>query len=310
MRLLPLLSTALLALLTPPTTADLPKSQRFDLTKPSHDFFRSKPLHDNRVQQSFAFDNTNGHLFVAQLQDGTDDSSGDLCITRMDLSGDKVSHMHLNGFGHGVSFGAQAVGSETYLWTEVEANGNGYGKKLARFQWEDGKTLSQSSDALKKYVVVEGATEHTASIDPVSNRLIVRYNKSGKYIAAYDLDAASEGDFSNPLVNFKQPALSGFKSDVFQGYAVYGSYMYVLTGTSYDSNGGKVDSEVASIDMNSGEIVQGPTLTKAGESLSFREPEGMAVYRTGDGEVRLFLGFASGDSGGRRSNLFYKNVLV
>jgi hypothetical protein len=35
-----------------------------------------------------------------------------------------------------------------------------------------------------------------------------------------------------------------------------------------------------------------------------------AVYRTTAGETRLFLGFASGDSGDRRANLFYKNALT
>lgn len=219
--------------------------------------------------------------------------------------------MYLNGFGHGVSFGAQGVGADTYLWTEVEANGNGYGKKLARFKWKNGSTLSKSSSsALTKFTPIKGATEHTAFIDQISNRLIVRYNKDGKHIAAFDLNAATKGDFSKPLVNFKQPGLDKFKSKVFQGYAVYGSYFYILTGTSYDASGGVVNSQVASIDMNTGKIVQGPTMTKAGVSLPFREPEGMAVYKTKAGEVRLFLGFATGKSGDRRSSLFYKNALI
>jgi hypothetical protein len=39
----------------------------------------------------------------------------------------------------------------------------------------------------------------------------------------------------------------------------------------------------------------------------------MAVYRTADGETRLFLGFGSRssvDNVNRYANLFYKNVLV
>ncbi|KKZ67142.1 hypothetical protein EMCG_07164 [[Emmonsia] crescens] len=257
--------------------AAIPTTKRFDLAKPSYDLFRGKNTHENRVQQSFAFDNINRRLFVAQLQDGKSDTSGDLCITQLDFSGKYIGYMHLNGFGHGVSFGAQGVGADTYLWTEVEANGNG---------------------------------QHTAFIDQISNRLIVRYNKDGKHIAAFDLNAATKGDFSKPLVNFKQPGLDKFKSKVFQGYAVYGSYFYILTGTSYDASGGVVNSQVASIDMNTGKIVQGPTMTKAGVSLPFREPEGMAVYKTKAGEVRLFLGFATGKSGDRRSSLFYKNALI
>ncbi len=41
-----------------------------------------------------------------------------------------------------------------------------------------------------------------------------------------------------------------------------------------------------------------------------REPEGLAIYRTAAGEARLFIGFATGVEGDRRSSIFYKNALV
>ncbi|KAJ5436238.1 hypothetical protein N7445_007123 [Penicillium cf. griseofulvum] len=295
---------------TQPVQATIPTSQRFDLSKPSYDLFRSKSLHDVTVQQGFAFDNTNRRLFVSQRRDGSSETAGDLCITQLDFDGKYVGHMHLKNFGHGVSFGVQAVGSSSYLWTEVEANSNGYGKKLARFKFVSGTTLSSSSSSLKKFVPVAGATEHTCSIDPVNNRLIVRANLSdGKHISVFNLDKATDGDFSNPLANFKHPKLMT-ASDTFQGYAAYGQYIYLLYGNSYDVTGGKVNSDVTTVDMNTGSVVQGPLITKAGSTLSFREPEGLAIYKTATGEVRLFLGFASGTGGDRRSNLFYKNALA
>ncbi|KAK4234087.1 putative major teichoic acid biosynthesis protein C [Achaetomium macrosporum] len=291
-------------------SAAVPSSERFDLSKPSYDLFRSKPLHDDTVQQGFAFDNVNRRLFVSQRRNGASDTSGDLCITQLDFSGKEVGHMYLKGFGHGVSFAAQADGSATYLWTEVDANGNGYGQRLARFKFVNGATLSKTSSSLKKYTPVAAATEHTCAIDPVHNRLVVRYQLSGaKHIALYDLAAATKGDFSKPLANFKQP-LPKTKGKNFQGYTAYGKYLYMLWGDSYDASGGVVNSEVASVDMNTGTVTQGPLLTKAGSTLSYREPEGLAIYKTADGEVRLFLGFASGKAGDRRSNLFYKNATV
>ncbi|KAJ5615937.1 hypothetical protein N7537_001051 [Penicillium hordei] len=293
-----------------PVQATIPTSQHFDLSKPSYDLFRSKSLHDATVQQGFAFDNTNRRLFVAQRRDGSSETSGDLCITQLDFDGNYVGYMYLTSFGHGVSFGAQAVGSSSYLWTEVEANSNGYGKKLARFKFVSGTTLSSSSSSLEKFVPITGATEHTCSIDPVNNRLIVRHSLSdGKHIAVFNLDEATDGDFSSPLANFKHPSLDT-ASATFQGYAAYGQYIYLLYGNSYDVTGGKVNSDVTTVNMNTGSVVQGPLITKAGSTLSFREPEGLAIYKTAAGEVRLFLGFASGDSGDRRSNLFYKNALV
>ncbi|GIJ88082.1 hypothetical protein Asppvi_006998 [Aspergillus pseudoviridinutans] len=290
--------------------ASIPSSKRFDISAPSYDLYRHKTLRDNTVQQGFAFDNVNRRLFVAQRRDGSSETAGDLTITQLDFDGNYVGHMYLKDFGHGVSFGAQAVGSATYLWTEVEANANGYGKKLARFKFASGSTLTSSSAGLAKFQPVADATEHTCAIDPVYNRLIVRYHLSGaKHIAVYDLAATTRGDFSAPLVNFKQPALNALSS-TFQGYAAYGQYLYLLTGTSYAASGDKVNSEVTSVDMNTGKVVQGPTLTKAGSTLEYREPEGLAIYKTAAGEVRLFLGFASGVAGDRRSNLFYKNALA
>ncbi|KAK9343371.1 hypothetical protein V1522DRAFT_431718 [Lipomyces starkeyi] len=274
--------------------AAVPSSQRFDLSEPSHDLFRSKSLHDVTVQQSFAFDTFNRRLFVAQRRDGSSDTTGDLCITQLDFDGNYVGYMYLMGFGHGVAFGAQSVGSSTHLWTEVDAKSSGYGRHLARF----------------KFTSVSGATEHTCSIDPVYNNLIVRYSLSdGKHIAVYNLADASSGDFSSPLADFKQPSLDS-RSPTFQGYTAYGQYLYVITGTSYDLTGGEVNSQVTSINMNTGAITEGPVLTRAGSTLTYREPEGLAIYQTAAGEVRLFLGFASGNVGDRRSNLFYKNGLV
>ncbi|MEV4266497.1 hypothetical protein [Kribbella sp. NPDC049584] len=44
--------------------------------------------------------------------------------------------------------------------------------------------------------------------------------------------------------------------------------------------------------------------------LTYREPEGMAVYGSTDATARLYFGFASGVTGDRRANLFYRNTLA
>ncbi|MBB1254992.1 phage baseplate protein [Streptomyces alkaliterrae] len=291
-----------------PASAAVPSGRRFDLTKPSYDLFRHKQLHDVTVQQSFSFDNVNRRLFVAQLRGGQDGKLGNLCITRLDFSGNRLGWMHLNGFGHGVSFAAQGVGGDTYLWTEVEANSNGYGRRLARFKWVNGATLSASSSALTKYTPVSGATEHTCAIDPINNRLLVRYHKDGaKHLALYSISSAQSGNFGSPLARVRQPSIPG----TMQGYTVYGPYAYFMVGNAYSAgNPSPGNTYLSTVNLNTGKIVQGPTFTKAGSTLTFREPEGMAVYRTAAGEPRLFLGFASGSAGDRRSNLFYKNALV
>jgi hypothetical protein len=140
--------------------------------------------------------------------------------------------------------------------------------------------------------------------------MIVRYHtSSGKRIAVYPLSAFATGTFGSPLVDFKQPTISGTP----QGYTLYGSYMYYLTGDAYPGDGtptGDGNTYVTSIDINTGAVKQGPVLTKAGSTLHHREPEGLAIYRTDAGEARLFIGFATGVAGDRRSSIFYKNALI
>ncbi|GHB37347.1 hypothetical protein GCM10010377_30430 [Streptomyces viridiviolaceus] len=289
-------------------SAAVPTSPRFDLSQPSYDLFRDNVLHSKRVQQSFAFDSVNKRLFVAAKRYGSTEEAGDLCISELDFHGNYVSYMHLNGFGHGVAFGVRPSGSTSYLWIESDANSNGYGSKLACVKYTAGATLDSSSTSFGRFQPVSGATEYTCSIDPVHNRMIVRYHKDGaKHIAVYNVSDTDNGDFSNPLVDFTPPSISGTP----QGYTLYGSYMYFMTGNAYsDSNPDPGNTYITSINVNTGAIAQGPTLTKAGSTLTFREPEGLAVYRTDAGESRLFLGFATGVEGDRRSSIFYKNALV
>ncbi|MFE9773642.1 teichoic acid biosynthesis protein C [Streptomyces sp. NPDC005931] len=290
-------------------SADVATTQRFDLTQPSYDLFRSKDTHGPRVQQSFAFDWVNKFLFVATKRSGSDESAGDLCINKMDFDGNYLSYMHLNGFGHGVAFAALPNGSDTELWIECAANTNGYGTALAPIRYAANTTMG-SPAASAAYRPISGATEYTCSVDPVYQRMIVRYHTSaGKRIAVYPLSAFRTRSFGTPLVDFKQPAISGTP----QGYTLYGSYMYYLTGDAYPGDGtptGDGNTYVTSIDINTGTVKQGPVLTKAGSTLHHREPEGLAIYRTDAGEARLFIGFATGVEGDRRSSIFYKNALV
>lgn len=84
-----------------------------------------------------------------------------------------------------------------------------------------------------------------------------------------------------------------------------------MVGNAYSgSNPAPGNTYLTTVDLNTGKKVQGPTLTKAGGTLVFREPEGLAIQRTSGGQVRLVMGFASGSAGDRRSNLFHKHELV
>ncbi|WP_328522225.1 hypothetical protein [Kribbella sp. NBC_00359] len=284
-------------------------TKRFDLTQPSYDLFRSARTHGPRVQQSFAFDWVHKYLFVATKRVGAAESDGNLCISKMDFHGNYKSYMHLNGFGHGVAFAALPRGNVTELWIECAKNENGFGTALTPVTYAANTTLG-SPAASAAYRPIPGASEYTCSVDPVYQRMIVRYQSSaGKRIAVYPLSAFQTRSFGSPLVDFKQPTISGTP----QGYALYGSYIYYLTGDPYPGDGhptGVGNTKISSININTGTVKEKPVLTKAGLTLWHREPEGLAIYKTDGGEVRLFIGFATGKKEHRRSSIFYKNALV
>ncbi|KAL2867800.1 putative FacC-like extracellular signaling protein [Aspergillus lucknowensis] len=309
-------ATTIFAALTAAVTAlaQLPDSPRFDLSTPSYDLWRSKKTASNTVQQSFTFDQVNRRLFIVNRKPGSELESGDLTISELDFSGNLLGSMDLIACGHGVNIAAESVGSDTYIWSETDAAASGYGKALWRFKFEDGKTLDSADAEPERIIPFDRFERGTATIDAIHEKFVLRYQYEGaQNIAVFELDDAKAYNFSNALVDWPLPQIKddlGGLSNVNQGYTVYGRYVYLLTGESYDASGGVLNSEVTALDLNTGDVVQGPLLTKAGSTLEFREPEGLAVYQTADGEARLFLGFSSGSAGDRRSNLFYKNVLI
>jgi len=295
-------------------SALVPPSLRFELTDPADDLFRDKPLYGDRVMQSFAFDIGNRRLFAVQVSNGSaSDVAGDLTVTRLDFAGNQLGHMYLKGFGHGVSIGVEADGTDSYLWTEVDARQEGdssRGVRLARFRFVSGTTVVNTDAGLAKYTPIPNAYATTCAIDPVNNRMAMRYrtaeSTSAPYrFAVYDLGGVKTSPVPVPLVDVATPEGMG----TFQGYALYGSYLYLYEGNSYEVSAPPGNVYITSVDVNTGLVVQ-RFHSQAGKTLTYREPEGMAIYRTSTGEMRLFQGFASGAEGDRRANLFYKNQLV
>jgi hypothetical protein len=290
-------------------TLSLPTSKRFKMSATTNEFFRSKALWGPTVMQSFAFDTPNNRLFTGQLRSGTATNSGDVTLSQLSFAGTVLGHMYLTGFGHAVSIGAEASGSTSYIWTETDVDtANGRGRQIARFPWQDGATLTSSS--VTKWKPVAAGSVFTPAVDQRFGQLGVRYSLSdGMHINVYSLAAARAGDFSTVLASFKQPALTAGID--FQGWTLYGSYAYFWEGEAYPGAPAetKATSKLWCYDINAGQLVDS-FLTLAGKSLTYREPEGMAVYGSTDATARLYFGFASGVTGDRRANLFYRNTLV
>jgi len=166
---------------------------------------------------------------------------------------------------------------------------------------------------VQKYL--RGSKGITCATDPVGETLTVRRYESGVvYYSTYVL-AAARGDFSQRLAHIKEPATVRAEPGTgaflaFQGYTVYGQYLYCLSGNQH-SGPAKIDSYITCVDLHSGRVIQ-TRITRAGLSLPNREPEGMGVYRTVSGQHRLFFGLASHPAGNvnRYASLYFKNVLV
>jgi receptor-binding protein len=295
------------ALPGPLAAASVPVSQRFDLSQPSYERFRGVSLHESHhAMQGMAYDNVNRRLYIAQIRNGSD--GDDLCVTQLTIEGVATGHMHVDNAGHGVSIGVEPVGSASYLWMESDSDDHsdaGRGTALARFRFVDGASPS----SVRKFLT--GSKTITCATDPVNRRLLVRRNEGGTmHYSLFSLADAAAGRFTSPLAHFAQPKL-GDGSVTFQGYTALGDHLYTLDGTGHEDPA-DIDSYVTAIDMNTGRVVQ-RSLTKAGNSLLYREPEGMMVYRTVGDNLRLCFGFASRPSMSsttRYASVYFKDVLV
>ncbi|MFE0687582.1 teichoic acid biosynthesis protein C [Streptomyces xiamenensis] len=294
----------------------------FNLSVPAERWIREQTLHNVTVMQSFAFDDVNGHLYAIQVMQGglrlSGESAavsgadraarGDLCITKLTLAGAKLGHMYVRGFGHGVAIGVEHAGATPWLWTESDANpSSGYGRALSRFRFANGTVLDSGASSLAKIRPVPGSTSNQVSIDNLNQLLLLRYRLSG--VARYRLMNLADVKAGRFTALHDVPQAGVSDSEVFQGFAVLGEHAYQMTGTSYTSESGsnppsgRGNTYLTRLDLSTGTVTQ-RSRTEAAYSLSFREPEGVAIRLSNP--RRLCLGFASGASGARRFSVYDK----
>lgn len=94
-----------------------------------------------------AFDNLNGHVYFVTTKPGS--TTGDLWVTKTDLSGTQLGSMALHGFGHGVQIAVEPSGGTVYLWTEWRASASGFGTRIGRFEFVNGSTLEQTDSRIQ-----------------------------------------------------------------------------------------------------------------------------------------------------------------
>ncbi|GHJ42084.1 teichoic acid biosynthesis protein C [Streptomyces sp. TS71-3] len=307
----------------PKSAGPAASGDRFDLNAPAVQYLREKALFNSTILQSFAFDDVNRCLYAVQLMEGgiqlpgepgpvsgADRSAhGDLCLTKLSLSGDQLGHMYLRGFGHGASIGVEPAGRTSYIWTEADANpDSGYGMAVARFAYADGGVVDSGSGSVHKLYVVPGSTSNRPAVDMRHRRLLVQYMlDDGTYrYRVLDLDRAERGDV-RPI--FDIPRIGIDAAETPQGVAILGDYVYQMTGTHYtDESGdnppsGHGNTYLTRLHLPTSQVEQ-RARSEAAYTLDYREPEGLA-FQLGSAP-RLHLGFASGAAGARKYTLYYK----
>lgn len=278
------------------------RQTRFDLGGTARTLYSGVRLSSETIQQSFAFEPHHGRLFVAQLLAGSAGADGDLRITELDRRGRIRGWMTLLGYGHAVSFGVHSGRHGLDLWIEGVVNDNGYGTVLKQVPWRNRSTMQQDDPRTTDHRPVPGAKEYTCSIDHRCGRMAICYwSGEDKRVAILPLREVLAGRVPDPITDFVRPAELG----TFQGFVLDGDDLYMLDGNSYtDTNPTPGNTYLSRTDWRTGTLVEREHNTTAAD-LTFREPEGLAVEYSAGRRPRLYVGFASGEGGDRRSNLYY-----
>ncbi|MFJ8668700.1 hypothetical protein [Streptomyces sp. NPDC093600] len=285
---------------------------QIDIAGPVGKLLHRRPLKNGTVMQSFGVEPVTGEIFVIQVAQGgltlegesgpvsyaDRVAHGDLCVTRLSQAGAITGHMYLRGFGHGVSMAVENRGGVTRLWTETASKPNssneGYGTAITHFEFRSGTVLDHGSPLhATPYTPAAGATGVTCTIDPTTNRLIVRFGLSGMKYESYDLAKAAAGVWE-PIARIAQPNPNG----VFQGYASLGGVLYMLAGQAIGpDNPFPGNTYLTAVDWATGAVLDQHHVLAA-PGLEYREPEGMAVSLR-DGVPHLHFGFACENPGPR-----------
>ncbi|MGH8875959.1 MAG: hypothetical protein ACRD0P_01225 [Stackebrandtia sp.] len=298
---------------------------RFDLaTDAIRTELFEKPLTSVTVMQSFAFDDTRSHVYIAQLMDsngggGDHNKQGDLCVNRTGPDGRATGSMYLRGFGHGVGLAVEPDGDGAFIWLEGDAHDTGgdftFGRKIVRVRFSDGGDTSYADvPEADRFDPVPGAEALTPSIDLEYGRLAVKYNEGGTVkFRVFGLEDFKAKKF-DAIAAFDKPdeVANGV---YFQGWALFGRYLYALEGSNWGSQGSVYpDGNVylSCIDIETGEVMQ-RAITRAAKFFEYREPEGLAVRRHSPGDplsAVIHFGLASGNVGDRRATLYTKPAFV
>ena len=278
---------------------DKGKTYSFNIkNKKASDFLVNKSLSETSIMQSFAIDFINNHVYVTQLKGNA--IEGNICLNKLDFNGNILGKMYLNGFGHGTQIGVENTDNKTYIWTECDGVVNdtsNYGSKICRFEFVDSTTYA--SHVGNVYNLVPEGSNLSVSINQDINKLSVRYKYNNEtYVNIYDLKSVVS---NTPRLINKVCIPFNVERSSHQGHNISENAIYLFEGKSKvdsDTN----DTRITAIDFK-GSVISDESVNHV-INLDFREAEGIFFRQVSHSQFELYFGFASGEVGVRKCNIY------
>lgn len=272
----------------------------FDINNKSAASYKENlSLSDVTVMQSFDIELDRNEMYFAQLKSGT---KGDIILTKINTANNSIlGTMTLKNFGHSTNICIEEDGTYTYIWTEcdglADSNGDIWGSKVCRFKFSNGATVTNNTGTV--YDLLQGHTNLSPSIDKLGNTLLIRSRKDGKvFFTVFNLNSVL---INKPVIISQFENTQGVNVISHQGHDIYKNYIYNFEGVSKTAER-ESTAYITVMDIKGN--VKYRKLIDVANTLNFREAEGIKVKQIDTNTHELYIGFASGQTGSRKANVY------
>lgn len=246
-------------------------------------------LASRRWIQSFTMDSQ--YYYYIQM---TRPSHGDLRITRIKYRGlGKYSKakMDLKGFGHATNLDCSVYNGKTYLWTGSNAaRGSDVSRAVSCFPFRKNSILRKKGPVYYRIPLGRNGkyvTNVYPAVNADSTELGVRFTyKNKQYYQIYRLTNGTQINVGNPLQQVIVPMTSGD----FQGFDLDNHTICTIEGSprksflrGYDRRRVYQPTIIRKWNYATGQMSS--RVIRGAKRLSFREPEGVKLFRNGKMQI-------------------------
>lgn len=227
----------------------------------------------------------------------------DLLFTKVELvdgGWERTEWMHLYESGYGLLSLDHDENGDVYLWSNSNGNFNDEGATISRVAWEHEGFYQQEYGLTMDF----GLSVEEIAVDEENDLVVLRTaGEMYKNYIYYDRESLLAGEEPIPLYTLSystnQTPTTGV-DDSNNTYSMYTNQDFTVCGRYiYQLNGQAEQNVYISVFDIEGNFIYCRLITEY-EDISFREPESL-TYDDG----KIYVVFASGESGNRWSNVFF-----